>query len=92
MTKDQQTAFIKKLAIQSGFEYCGIAQAQQLTEDAYRLENWLNQGRHGSMAYMENHFELRVNPCKLVPGAKSVITLLLNYYPQEQQNPSSHEL
>jgi epoxyqueuosine reductase len=92
MTKDLHTAFIKKLAIQSGFEYCGIAQAEPLTEDAYRLENWLNQGKHGSMAYMENHFELRVNPCKLVPGAKSVITLLLNYYPQEQQNPSSPKI
>jgi epoxyqueuosine reductase len=92
MTKDLHTAFIKKLAIQSGFEYCGIALAEPLTEDTYRLENWLNQGMQGSMAYMENHFELRVNPCKLVPGAKSVITLLLNYYPQEQQNPSSPKI
>src|SRR3984893_13120026 len=92
MTKDLHTAFIKKLAIQAGFEYCGIAQAEPLTEDAYRLENWLNQGMQGSMAYMENHFELRVNPCKLVPGAKSVITLLLNYYSQEQQNPSSPKI
>lgn len=92
MTRRDHTDIIKKLAIQSGFEYCGIAQAQPLTEDAYRLENWLNQGMHGTMAYMENHFELRVNPCKLVPGAKSVITLLLNYYPEKQQMPSSPKI
>lgn len=92
MTIAENTGFIKKLAIQSGFEYCGIAKAQALTEDARRLENWLNQGRHGSMAYMENHFELRVNPCKLVPGAKSVITLLLNYFPEQKQKATSPKI
>ena len=92
MTIAENTGFIKKLAIQSGFDYCGIAKAQALTEDARRLENWLNQGKHGSMAYMENHFELRVNPCKLVPGAKSVITLLLNYFPEQKQKPASPKI
>jgi epoxyqueuosine reductase len=57
----------------------------KLDDDARRLEQWLNHGMHGSMKYMENHFELRVDPSKLVPGAKSVITLLLNYYSPEQQ-------
>ncbi|HEY0041419.1 MAG TPA: tRNA epoxyqueuosine(34) reductase QueG, partial [Flavisolibacter sp.] len=54
-----------------------------LTEDARRLEAWLNQGLHGKMQYMENHFDLRIDPTKLVPGAKSVITLLKNYYPEK---------
>jgi epoxyqueuosine reductase len=79
--KDQHTKLVKQLAPQYGFDYCGIAKAEILNEDAYRLEKWLQQGRHGSMKYMENHFNLRVDPTKLVPGAKSVITLLKNYYP-----------
>ena len=79
------TSLVKRFAQQLGFDYCGIAKAQRLDEDARRLENWLLQGKHGSMQYMENHFELRVDPGKLVPGAKSVITLLLNYYPSASQ-------
>ncbi|PVD53464.1 tRNA epoxyqueuosine(34) reductase QueG [Terrimonas sp.] len=74
---------IKQIATQSGFDYCGIARALPLDEDARRLETWLNKGYNGNMQYMENHFELRINPQKLVPGAKSVITLLLNYYPAD---------
>jgi len=70
-----------------GFDYCGIAKAQRLDEDARRLEAWLNKSYQGNMQYMENHFDLRVDPTRLVPGAKSVITLLLNYYPaQTPQN------
>ena len=80
------TLYIKKCALALGFESCGIAKAQKLDDDARRLENWLNQGKHGTMQYMENHFDLRVDPTKLVPGAKSVITLLLNYFPSEQQD------
>ncbi len=68
-----------------GFQSCGVAVATQLDSDARRLESWLNKGYHGTMQYMENHFDLRIDPRNLVPGAKSVITLLLNYYPQEQQ-------
>jgi epoxyqueuosine reductase len=74
---------VKQLALQNGFDYCGIAKAQPLDEDARRLEKWLQQGMHGSMKYMENYFDLRVDPTKLVPGAKSVITLLKNYYPSQ---------
>jgi epoxyqueuosine reductase len=80
---DQHTQLVKQLALQHGFDYCGIAKAQPLNEDARRLEKWLRQGMHGSMKYMENYFDLRVDPTKLVPGAKSVITLLKNYYPSE---------
>lgn len=84
-TLQKNTAFIKKTATMLGFEQCGIAKAQRLDEDAVRLEKWLSNGMHGSMKYMENHFDLRVDPTKLVPGAKSVITLLKNYYqPLEQ--------
>jgi epoxyqueuosine reductase len=78
------TDHIKQLALQHGFDYCGIAKAQPLDEDARRLESWLKQGMQGSMKYMENYFDLRVDPTKLVPGAKSVITLLKNYFPSQQ--------
>ncbi|MBK8610540.1 MAG: tRNA epoxyqueuosine(34) reductase QueG [Chitinophagaceae bacterium] len=81
----KNTDFIKTLAANAGFAFCGIAKAEVLTEDARRLENWLNKGMHGTMQYMENHFDLRIDPSKLVPGAKSVITLLMNYFPEEQQ-------
>lgn len=78
------TRILKHLAQQFGFDQCGIAKAQPLDEDARRLEVWLTQGMHGKMAYMENHFDLRIDPTKLVPGAKSVITLLKNYYPEKE--------
>ena len=73
------------MASHAGFDYCGIAKTQVLDEDARRLEIWLSKGMHGTMQYMENHFDLRIDPSKLVPGAKSVITLLLNYYPEKEQ-------
>ena len=76
---------IKQLARNLGFDSCGIARAGYLEEDARRLENWLTNGYHGTMQYMENHFQLRVNPQLLVPGAKSVITVLKNYYPRQFQ-------
>jgi len=84
-TLESNTFFIKSTAKTLGFGFCGIAKAQQLDEDAKRLEKWLKAGRHGEMKYMENYFDLRIDPSKLVPGAKSVITLLLNYFPSEQQ-------
>lgn len=83
------TQFVKLLSNELGFSYCGIAKAEQLTEDARKLEQWLNKGMHGKMQYMENHFDLRTDPTKLVPGALSVITLLKNYYPKEQQKPNT---
>ncbi len=81
--------FIKQAAASLGFDHCGIARAVQLDEDARRLEQWLHKGLHGTMQYMENYFDLRVNPSKLVPGARSVITLLKNYYPSRQQEPGT---
>ena len=75
-----------------GFDYCGIARAVKLDDDARRLEAWLTKGMHGKMQYMENHFDLRIDPTQLVPGAKSVITLLMNYYPEAQQAPASPKI
>jgi epoxyqueuosine reductase len=85
LNRNNHTRFIKSAAAQLGFHYCGIAKAVKLDDDARRLESWLQQGLHGSMQYMENYFDLRIDPCKLVSGAKSVITLLLNYFPLETQ-------
>jgi len=86
---EKNTYFIKSAAKTLGFDYCGIAKAMKLDEDSKRLESWLNKGFQGKMQYMENYFDLRIDPCKLVPGAKSVITLLLNYYPLQQQKKSN---
>lgn len=82
---DHNTNFIKQIAAHLGFDFCGIAKANFLSEDAKRLETWLQKGMHGNMEYMQNHFDLRVDPQKLVPGAKSVITLLINYFPKIKQ-------
>lgn len=79
------TKLIRSLAASLGFSFCGIAKARQLDEDAQRLEQWLKRGMHGGMGYMEHHFDLRINPARLVPGARSVITLMLNYYPDSKQ-------
>ncbi len=79
------TAFIKKMSASLGFDYCGIARAVRLEADANRLERWLQKGMHGKMQYMENYFDMRIDPTLLVPGAKSVITVLKNYYPSQQQ-------
>ena len=71
---------------------CGISKAEFLAEEAPRLEQWLKDGMHGQMQYMENHFDKRLDPTLLVPGAKSVISLLYNYYPEQQQNDSSFKI
>jgi epoxyqueuosine reductase len=71
---------------------CGISKAQFLEQEAPRLENWLNKNRNGKMSYMENHFDKRLNPTLLVDDAKSVISLLLNYYPEKIQNPDSYKI
>lgn len=83
--REKNTALVKSLARQCGFDFCGIAKAQKLDEEAVKLENWLNKGYHGAMKYMENHFDMRVDPRLLVPGAKSIITVLKNYYPTAPQ-------
>jgi epoxyqueuosine reductase len=77
------TNIIKATAKQLGFDFCGISKAEFLAEEAPRLEAWLKNGSHGKMDYMENHFDKRLDPSKLVAGAKSVVSLLYNYYPEQ---------
>jgi len=84
--------FVKSKARQLGFDFCGIAKAVKLNDDARRLESWLTKGMHGSMHYMEKYFDQRVDPAVLVPGAKSVITLMLNYFPSVTQNPAAPKI
>lgn len=71
---------------------CGISKAGFLEKEAPRLENWLKNQMHGQMAYMENNFDKRLDPTLLVEDAKSVISLLLNYFPSETQNPESYKI
>ncbi|MDG1501948.1 MAG: tRNA epoxyqueuosine(34) reductase QueG [Ulvibacter sp.] len=91
-TKHQHTAFIKDQAKRLGFMSCGISKAGFLEQEAPRLEAWLNQNMHGQMQYMENHFDKRLDPTMLVEGSKSVISLLLNYYPKELQTQGSYKI
>jgi len=88
----KNTELIKTEAKRLGFLSCGVSKAEFLEEEAPRLEKWLNQNMHGEMQYMENHFDKRLDPTKLVEGSKSVISLLLNYYPSEEQNPDSYKI
>lgn len=90
--KEKYSQIIKAEAQRLGFLSCGISKASFLEEEAPRLENWLNNNMHGQMSYMENHFDKRLNPTLLVNGAKSVISLLLNYYPSELQNENSYKI
>ncbi len=80
------TRLIKEKAKELGFDYCGISKAEFLEEEAPRLEAWLKQNYQGQMGYMANHFDKRLDPRKLVEGARSVVSLLLNYYPKEEIN------
>ena len=88
-SKQKYSNLIKTEAERLGFLSCGISKAQFLEEEAPRLEKWLNQEMHGEMQYMENHFDKRLDPTKLVQDSKSVISLLLNYYPAEIQGDKS---
>ncbi|WP_370214655.1 tRNA epoxyqueuosine(34) reductase QueG [Mesoflavibacter profundi] len=88
----KHTRLIKEEAKRLGFLSCGISKAQFLEEEAPRLEQWLNNNMHGKMQYMENHFDKRLDPTKLVEDSKSVISLLLNYYPDQTQTEDSYKL
>lgn len=80
MTSIQNTTqLIREHALRLGFEACGFSRARRLTEEEKRLEEWLSQGKHGSMSWMENHFDKRLDPTLLVPGAKTVISVLMSY-------------
>lgn len=91
-TAGKYSNFIKAEAKRLGFLSCGISKAGYLEEEAPRLESWLNKNMHGEMGYMENHFDKRLDPTKLMPGSKSVISLLLNYYPEEVQDSATYKI
>jgi epoxyqueuosine reductase len=80
---DRNTHLVKTVARDLGFSYCGISKAEFLEDEAPRLEEWLKRGYQGQMSYLENHFDKRLDPRLLVPGAKSVISLIYNYYPEK---------
>lgn len=84
--------FIKQEAQRLGFISCGISKAGFLEEEAPRLEQWLNNNNQGEMSYMEDHFDKRLDPRLLVDGAKSVVSLLINYYPSEFQRKDSFKI
>tara|TARA_Y100000780_G_scaffold219746_1_gene226007 strand:+ start:94102 stop:95028 length:927 start_codon:yes stop_codon:yes gene_type:complete len=90
--KSKWTHSIKTEAKRLGFLSCGISKADFLEEEAPRLEKWLNNNMHGEMSYMANHFDKRLDPRKLVEGSKSVISLLLNYYPENTQLEDSYKI
>lgn len=83
---------LQALSEKYGFIAMGVAKARKLTEEEQNLKSWLDKGYQGTMHYMENHFEKRLDPTLLVPGAKSVICFLYNYSPGGQQNPDAPKL
>lgn len=87
----QRSHFLKEVALKHGFMGVGISKAEFMEEEARRLETWLGKGYHGEMAYMANHFDKRVDPTKLMPGAKSVVSLMYNYYPGDVQTENEQE-
>jgi epoxyqueuosine reductase len=92
MNKHDHTRLVKEEALRLGFSHCGISKADFLEEEAPRLEQWLQQGMNGSLNYMERNFDKRLDPRKLVDGAKSVVSLLLNYFPEEKQNENAPKI
>ena len=92
-SKEKYTKLIKSHAKSLGFMSCGISKVEFLEKEAPRLEQWLNQNRHGQMNYMSNHFDKRLDPGLLVPGAKSIVSLLLNYHStQTQKDPQAPKI
>jgi len=88
----KNSVLVKRLAAEAGFDFCGISRAEFLEEEARGLETWLNKNYHGKMAYMANYFDKRLDPRLLVEGARSVITVILNYYPEEELTESEYKL
>ena len=83
---EKNSQILKSLAQKHGFLHCGISQAGFLEEEAPRLERWLNMNMHGEMGYMANHFDKRLDPTLLVPGAKAVVSLIYNYFTTSKQH------
>ena len=92
MNRAEASKLVKRLAKEQGFDACGISAAGFLEEEATGLENWLNAGFHGTMSWMERHFDERLDPRKLVPGAQSVISVVLNYFPDKEQRADAPKI
>ncbi len=92
MNVDRHTALVKSIAKDLNFDFCGISKATYLEEEASKLETWLKRGYQGQMSYLENHFEKRLDPTKLVPGAKSVVSLIYNYYPEKSYDSNAPKI
>ncbi len=88
MVKEQ----IRELALEMGFSACGFTHSDELTEEIPSFKKWINEEFHAEMHYMENHFQKRMNPSLLVENSKTVISLLLNYYPEQLQNPNTYKI
>lgn len=89
---EERTNFVKATARRLGFSFCGISRAEFLDEEAPKLEEWLNRGYQGKMGYLENFFDKRLDPTLLVPGAKSVVSLLYNYFPKQELGGSTYKI
>lgn len=85
LSAQKNAVLVKSISKRLGFSFCGISKAEQLQDEARNLEMWLNKEMHGKMSYMANHFDKRIDPTLLVPGAKSVVSLLFNYYAEDNE-------
>ena len=92
MKRIRNSELIKSRARSLGFLDCGISKAQSLENESEQLRKWLKERRHGNMQYMENYFDKRTDPTRLVENAKSVISVILNYYPEQQQRNDSYQI
>lgn len=92
MIKQRNTQLIKSIAKDLKFDFCGISKIEFLDEEAPRLEKWLKEQKHGEMKYMENYFDKRLNPALLLEGAKSIISVLYNYYPSQNQHADAPKI
>ncbi|MEZ5007650.1 MAG: tRNA epoxyqueuosine(34) reductase QueG [Chitinophagales bacterium] len=90
--KSKYSQLIKRWSKELGFDFVGIAKAEFLEKEAPRLEKWLQQGRQGEMHYMENYFDMRLDPTLLVPNAKSVVSFMYNYFPADQQREDAPQI
>jgi epoxyqueuosine reductase len=92
LTLETRSTWVKAKAAELGFDDCRLVKAERLDHEARQLDQWLQKGAHGTMSYMERHFDLRIDPTQLVPGAKSVIVLSLNYFPENELEKGGFKL
>jgi epoxyqueuosine reductase len=92
LLNSQYSIILKSTAKRLGFDFCGIAKAEFLESEAPRLEEWLNRNYNGKMGYLDNHFDKRLDPTKLVESAKTVVSLVYNYYPEKQLPHQSEDI